>query len=135
VKLKGHDPRLPVGLYSSRGDIEIEGTPGAIRLLVEHFRGAPGTIALAVPWQRGAAPYNGFLTAIRVEAGAGMVTFRRQSTLLAVSGAPRPLALLAESIATLVTDHRGAARHVHIEYYPGHAFIDPDSLPVVVGVV
>jgi hypothetical protein len=127
------DRRLPVGLYSSRGDIEIEGTREAIRALVRSFRATPSTLTFVVPWQRGPKPYDGFLKEFQVHTGEGMVILRRQDDVLIASGAPHCLDLMAKNIATLLGDNE--ATHTHLEYYPGHPYIDGGSLPLVVGIV
>jgi hypothetical protein len=65
---------------------------------------------------------------------AGPIVVRLQGTNVIMRGAERKLSLLGENIAFLANQQPSRDQlkpHLHIEYIPGHAYLDETSEPLV----
>lgn len=65
---------------------------------------------------------------------SGPIVINVQGDNLIVRGAERKLSLLGENIAFLANQEPSRGRlktHLHIEYIPGHAYLDQTSEPLV----
>lgn len=130
------------GRYEARGSLELEATKGELQKLVHDIRTLSGsqTYDLFVSPSASADPYDGFLTQLRIERGHGQVLIYRQEGLLVISGAPGMLQLLADSLDFLVRQQTERSEmsgmevsdHIHLEYYPEHFFLHPNSEPLTV---
>ena len=74
-------------------------------------------------------------TAIRVrpdpDSGAGIL-ISRQGDELVLAGDPAALAVLAKNIGNLGGEPAAFGGHIHVEYFPDHAYLRAGSLPMVV---
>lgn len=79
------------------------------------------------------APYDVSLSDIRVFSGQGLVVWSvdEAADLVAISGDPSNLRILSENLLGLAT-HGIPDEHQHFEYFPGHYYLDPTSVPVSV---
>src|SRR5438552_4164375 len=116
-------PTLKVfGRYSRAGEIEIMGdNQGLLELSQALVSKKTATEKLLlVPQNTIAYPYDGFLSAIRVNKIGEAVTITREDEVLNISGAPDKLELMAENIRSLaITESSDTTDgHLHIEYYP-----------------
>ena len=127
------------GSYSEAGGVELRGSAQALSILVEFLTSgdAAGVRRLEVEPGSSPEPYDVFLTAVRVVRVDGATRVGLAGTTLEFSGAQEGLRLLAENIAW-VAEQSGpgsnaeSSSHLHVEYYPGHPFLSPDSEPLVV---
>ena len=124
--------------YCSDGDIELAGAVEDLRRLSQLLLSASPESVLdlgALPRGADAAPYDGFLTSIRVMRTAGKARVGRQDVSLVIEGSATALAALSQDIASLTTVDPGEEIeevHIHIEHHDGHSFIAPDSEPLVI---
>lgn len=49
-----------------------------------------------------------------------------------IVGDPESLAALGENVGRLVAEPQALGEHIHLEYFPGHTYILPNSAPLVV---
>jgi hypothetical protein len=125
--------------YSAAGGVELRGASRALMAFAELLASdaLPGAYRLEVPPGASPAPYDLFLTAVRVERGEGATQVGLEERTLLISGARETLGLLAENIEWLAGQPGGGADtsvapHLHVEYYPGHPFLSSDAEPLVV---
>jgi hypothetical protein len=125
------------GRYDDFG-AELEGRADALRDLAEALRGAGATEErpLRIPTAP-ASPFLGYIQSLKITQTNDHVVVSRLGSQLIISGSPHGLEVLA-SVVDHVSDQdpieaRGpSAYHIHIEYYPGHAYLKQGSLPLVV---
>jgi hypothetical protein len=65
-----------------------------------------------------------------VHAGSVRITVEPSRAALTITEDLASLAMLAANLDAMATDEQGG--HLHIDYFPGHAYLDPDSTPIVV---
>jgi hypothetical protein len=122
---------LLVGRYTSSGDLALEGPPDALRSLARRLRQAPSSIPLGRPASGNPSPYDGFLETIEVQRAETKVTIRKREGALLVCGNGACLEVLAANVEALSEDET-VGEHLHLDYHPGHFFLDPTSSPLVV---
>jgi hypothetical protein len=118
--------------------IELEGNSENLRQFAQAVRDAGITrvYRLQLP-SAPAAPYAGYLTSLRLEPSSGNVCLSLRNNQLIVQGARERLATFADNVEFL-SNSAGPVRfgacadHLHIEYYPGHFYLDEKSIPLVV---
>lgn len=129
-----------VARFEVGGGIELEGpAAGLLRLAALLRRGDEGTACqLAVPADREALPYDGFLAKLRLEATAGRVRIYRDAETLRIEGFPEGLEALSQNVEFLVSSAVGPdaieqeGRHVHVEYYENHPFLSQEAEPLTI---
>jgi hypothetical protein len=65
-----------------------------------------------------------------VPTGRVRITVEPSRAALIITGDFASLAMLAANLDALATDEEGG--HLHIDYFPGHAYLDPTSTPIIV---
>jgi hypothetical protein len=128
-----------VGRYTTAGQIELRGDPGALSdlasLLTSNTQFSAYT--LDIPQSLSPEPYDHFLTGLHIAKTSGAVEIKLQSNILVLAGSGENLTVLAQNIAWLANNPEpsgGIQRHIHIEYYPdpyGH-YLAPASLPLII---
>ncbi|RZS37724.1 hypothetical protein EV193_105282 [Herbihabitans rhizosphaerae] len=78
---------------------------------------------------------GGEIEPVRVTRGAGDVLIESAGDSLLITGSPDKLDVLADTVEgqaehPLTPDGRPA--HTHVDYFPGHFYLHPDSVPVVI---
>ena len=70
---------------------------------------------------------------LRVEDAVGKVLLTREGSALIVRGQSNFRKLLADEIDRFARGEiAGGSTHIHVEPYPGHFYLAPDSVPLVV---
>lgn len=128
-----------VGYYTTTDDVELEGDPEALRHLASLLTTSMPLLvcSLYTPPSGSPAPYDDFLTTIRIQSDNGAICMRRQHSTLIIAGSRANRSVLAENV-TWLADHfdpsEGSAHHLHIEYYSTayDSYLDPSVLPLIV---
>jgi hypothetical protein len=79
------------------------------------------------------SPYDNALVEIAVKrrpAQAATITLARETHALEISGDEASLAVLAENLGEFGAEST-PDEHMHIEYFPGHFYLGPNSHPLV----
>lgn len=129
-----------VARHEHAGGIEMEGQSEALlRLAALLAEGdATTTDAFTIPCDRVAAPFDGFLTRLRLRAVRGPVRIRRDGETLCIEGSAEALGILAQNVEFLASsvvgpgDARDQDQHIHLEYYAHHPFLAPEAEPLTV---
>jgi hypothetical protein len=110
-------------------ELEVSGSGADLKSLADCIRNAQGfasddvVVSLKRPsW-------------LQVTAASGPVKILRKSGKICIEGSSDKLAVLANSIESLAgeTPTQGVLKpHLHIEYVPGHFYLDQHSDPLVV---
>ena len=84
-----------------------------------------------------AQPYDGFLSTLRIEERDDSVQVAVNDDTLCIRGRRSLLAILAKNVRHVAgADASGLdgrmRYHAHVEYYPGHFFLTPDSIPLII---
>lgn len=106
-------------------EVEVAGSRANMKAIAKSVASS-GTVPL-VP-QGDPAPYEKWIEAIKIEETAGSLAIRVDtwSNILRLTGSPQTLQMLAKTVLVLA----GAAEenyHLHVEFYPGHPFLDEQS--------
>ena len=129
-----------IALYGGKGELAVEGTSQALATLAAGLREASPVVELPLnlPSAREIGAYSGFLTTIRISTVDQPVEVLRDGFVLQIRGSRSKLGLVASNIESLITSEevvptRGRIPpHLHMEFYPGHFFLHPDSEPLVI---
>jgi hypothetical protein len=80
-----------------------------------------------------ADPDDGAAASIRIRSSRepGVAAERHGDDVMIV-GDPESLAALGENVARLVAEPEALGKHIHVEYFPGHTYIRPNSAPLLV---
>jgi hypothetical protein len=82
-----------------------------------------------------ADPYKSWLGRVLVEPNSrDLLLVSIAGSDLIVAGNERSRSLLARNIEILAGSESHPS-HLHLEHYPGHAFLDPDSVPLIVELI
>ncbi|MEU7826029.1 hypothetical protein [Catellatospora sp. NPDC049133] len=121
---------LQVRHSASTAEVEIQFTDAAaFDALVALLRAGTGHVYTATAAQ--AAPYERLLAGVLVVTRPGRpAEFTVRGDRLAIGGDARHLTTMADALAGVGELPPG--RHEHVEHYPDHPYLGPDSLPVVV---
>lgn len=121
-----------LAVLSEAGELEMSGSRTAFAVFADWVRcdHRDATFALAAPTalaEGGAALKQ---VEVRTLSGPGVAIKRERHSTLVIEAAPRELLWLAavlEDFSTMAP----AGGHFHLEYYPGHVALLPESTPVV----
>jgi hypothetical protein len=123
-----------VARYDRRGGVEVAGRPDDLRRLSDLLLSEDGKAAfdLTVPRAEDAAPYDGFLSSMSVETADQKARITRRGDSVRVVGSRVALTSLARSIEFIASNGDTKSAHIHVEFYEGHRFLEPDSEPLTV---
>jgi hypothetical protein len=62
--------------------------------------------------------------------GQVRITVDPSRASMTITGDRASLAMLAANVDAMATDDQGG--HLHIDYFPGHAYLGPDSTPLII---
>jgi hypothetical protein len=121
--------------FTAAGDLLLEGDPEGFLHLADLLAELPpaGRILECEQGPR-SQPYDGFFEQLILKDSerAGFSVQRQGRSLLCV-GDPTGRRSVAEIIRRLASDlAAGAEQHVHLEYYPDHPFLWPETEPLVI---
>jgi hypothetical protein len=126
-----------VGKYGENS-VNLEGTSDALRELSEMLQLARVVeeILLFVP-PKPAVPYVRYLRSLTLGRSEDNVSVSRIGEQGTIRGAAKKLGILARNIERLADQPQpsGAtnqASHMHVEYHPGHFYLAPGSVPLVI---
>lgn len=134
-------PLNMVAQYSASSDLLFEATVAALGRFADLLEddSLETDFELVVPAEPVAASYEGFLTAlhlVKVEGQAGLKIYRERNVLI-ISGGLANSSTFAANIRFLQEEALSrpsmqSVLHLHIEYYPDHPYLDPNSDPLVI---
>jgi hypothetical protein len=113
--------------------VDLEGTAEALLGLALQIRAsvAQQSFPLRLP-STPASPYLGYARMLIIRQNAGNVSVSRDAGAITIAGSPEKLAILARNIEWLMGQDARAVNHLHIEYYQGHAYVEKESISLVV---
>ena len=135
--------KLLVGLCTMEGDLELGGsTQGLLGLAKCLTRKSETRFDLPL-YTTGVnpAPHDDVLTRLSVEIGGEQPLYiGRFGSTLRIKVSPSAVEILAsnlERLARQASDRPAGpvSAHAHVEYYPGHYFLDERSEPIVIAVL
>lgn len=118
--------------YSPRtGEVAIVCTRQDLAQLAALLQAGHGRIICSAASPSG--PYAVLLESLTVDSKLGQsVIFRvTDGSILAIDGDMAKLGILAENVAEFAEAEAVEGTHWHVEYFPGHFYLGPDSAPVV----
>lgn len=130
-----------ISQYSASNDLLFEATVGVLGRVADLLEDDPRetNYELLVPAEPVAASYEGFLTTLHFEKveGQGRLRICREHNVLMISGDSADCSTFAANIRFLQEEalSRPSMRsvlHLHIEYFPNHPYLDPNSDPLVI---
>jgi hypothetical protein len=126
-----------IGKYDN-SSIDIEGSAESLRELSEVIQSFIGSelFSLYVP-STSPSPYLGYAKSLKLERGGGNVRVFRHGAEISISGSPEKLLIFARNIGRLAEQENHTRSdpyhdHIHIDYHPGHFYLDEESIPLVV---
>jgi hypothetical protein len=114
-------------------EVEIAGSRSELSEIASWIRNQRSPIAI-VNSEQNPAPYTNNVAVIVIQESASEKVVMRvdhDAASLHVSGSSKLLHCLADEIRELATDAE-PGYHLHLEYFDGHFFLGPGSVPVVV---
>jgi hypothetical protein len=108
------------------------GSADLVRLAAFVRSGQPRVIRLGVP-DTDAAPYDRWLDSVDIRPGEGTLLIAIEDSRLILAGNAACRDTLAYNLEFLASSEE-QADHLHVEYYPGHPFLDEHSVPLVLEV-
>ncbi len=108
------------------GDLELQGTPDALRELASCLRSA-GSLETCIDAN---AIGEGAPQRVCVRVTKGMVRIYRLAAVLCIGGSPERLEILAGNVDTIASS--GPGNHIHVEHYEGHPYLGSTSEPLVI---
>jgi hypothetical protein len=132
-----------IGLYTKDGDLELGGnTQGLLSLAKRLMRQSETQFDILLSTSGvDPTPYDGVLTrlSVKIEVEQQLYIGRTGATLR-IEGSQRTVAIFASNLESLV--RQGSEQpidstrvHMHVEYCPGHCFLDEHSEPIVITVL
>lgn len=123
--------------YSPPSEIDPEGTPVEFRVLWKDLMDAlnSGSVELTLDTETtfNPSPYQTALVRLYIHSVTGRIQVSvSEEGELTIAGPGDGLAAFAACLVT--PDDVKDGYHRHFEYWDGHAFIAPDSLPLVISV-
>ena len=116
-------------VLEGRDELEISGEKrDLLALAAICFSGRDGQLPLKVS-SDGATD-----SSVSISLGSGPIEIRLESSNVLIRGEQSKLSLLGENIAFLANQKTSRERlkpHLHIEYVPGHAYLEEASEPLV----
>ncbi|HEU4405494.1 MAG TPA: hypothetical protein VFS43_09410 [Polyangiaceae bacterium] len=125
---------MRIGFDPTAGELDVSGTANELTALADVVRAGEGGLpADAASRERSA--YSEALRTVKVRTteppdSLVVICVDVAALTLLIRGGLEKLAVLANSLAEVARWERSG--HVHIEYHPGHYYLDPNSAAVVV---
>jgi hypothetical protein len=119
------------GRYCENG-IDLAGDGEAINFLAQAIRQTHRTnqLFLHKPKSRLPDPYDGFALSLEIRVTNSLVCISRCDDQIGIAGSSDLLEILAQNVGFVTTN--SGSNHLHIEFYPSHFFLDPESIPLVI---
>jgi hypothetical protein len=119
---------LLTAVYQTNVQVEVAGSQRGLSLLAEALASNQRkAMELAQPAQVEA--WDGWLSRIEILPASGKVLVSRVDRILKIEGDPGGLTVLGDNVRKLAAG--GLGSHIHEEYYSGHPFLDPDTMPLI----
>jgi hypothetical protein len=109
-------------------ELEMFGPPSDLQQLIQHLTsGKDETISLAASSNFYASDRDLF-TQLMIKITHDNVIIEANNLTITITGSTKGLANLSQSIQILLSQENDfSSKHSHIEYFPGHPFIAPES--------
>lgn len=122
---------LQVTVLLGDREVEVEGTPTALRQLATLIQ-SPAEVSIGLASGRvNLGPFRGFARSITVRPNERKVRIERQDDQLLLSGTWGAREVLAANLNDFAQGPYEPGDHLHVEFFPGHAYLDEGSLPLV----
>lgn len=129
---------MTLSVMYDNSSLEIEGNADALRKLSLKISGCDGTCQVTLPDfsevnERGLGYANG----LTISVGSGPVSIARLEKHILISGSKEKLQVLAQNFLWLADREKPETLtkirdHLHIDYYPGHFFLEEGALPLTI---
>ena len=117
--------------YASRtGEVKVLGTRDDLHHLASLVKAGRGEVPCCEDNTPG--PYNKTLSTVTIfnTPGRNVVLSVTDRGTLLIDGDMTKLSVFAKNISGFA-EAAGAQEHMHVEYFPGHFYLGPESAPVV----
>jgi hypothetical protein len=120
-----------IGNYDNK-EIDLEGDVASLRALADSIRELRGVLELNLdrPDTMTKNLYFGRANSLKIQVVLGNVRVSRDNDQIVISGSSEKLQKLAKNIES--TANNSSSTHTHIEFFPGHFFLEPDSVPLII---
>jgi malonyl CoA-acyl carrier protein transacylase len=120
-----------IGKYDE-GQIDLEGDAESLRRLAEEIRQLRDVFErpLNKPSSGSQAPDSGLAISLKIEVANDKVCVSRTKRQIVITGSNEKLKILAQNIQ-FAADNVDS-NHQHIDYHPGHFYLDPHSVPLII---
>jgi hypothetical protein len=122
----------------AESSVDIEGSAESLRELSQVIQktGSSGTLVFRIP-QNPPTPYLAYAKSLRICPSQGNISIIRNGDEIIINGSPEKLFILAQNIEGLAEQatHESPGNHqahLHIEYHPGHFYLQENSIPLIV---
>lgn len=112
-------------------EVEVEGTPIALRQLASLIRSSAEVSIDLTPGLVDPSPYKGFVRSITVRPNENKVQIQRSDDQLLLTGRLAAREVLAANVNDFADSHYEPGDHLHIDFFPGHYYLEEGSLPLV----
>jgi hypothetical protein len=111
--------------------IEVKGDASSLQALAQTLCDAQTSFEVALDVPLGQSyPYLGNCRTLRVNVAEGKIRIMRGDSVIYISGSLDNLKILAQNID--FASRNSQSKHQHIEFYPSHYFLEPDSTPLII---
>ena len=113
-------------------EVLLIGPPVSLRELADRLIGpSPATVPLSLAGNAWAYPKR--LCSISIETlDASRTGIEVRGACLQIKGPIHQLKAIADNVKQLAANSAESASHMHMEYYDGHPFLEPRSVPLVI---
>ena len=120
-----------IGKYG-KGGINLEGDAESFCELAQAIReaGDAREFILTIPSKDAPNPYPGLADRLVIQTTNGSVLITRDASRIGITGSSEKLNALAKNIDFAARNAQ--SKHQHLEFYPGHFFLAPDSVPLII---
>jgi hypothetical protein len=118
--------------FDGDGTISVSAAPEALAALGKALANEVESVVELTP-PASTPPDCERATGVRVRRHAGPgVSVTREGSEVVIVGDAAAVAQLARNIERLGNEPATLGGHIHLEYFPDHAYLRPDSIPIVV---
>jgi hypothetical protein len=121
---------LQIRRHDATRETALSGTAAELSALAASMR--DGSVSITLDVAGDPAPYSRMLSSLAVARTDGPVVIERREAVLHIRGGAAQLDVLAANIQDFAAEEGDAGSHLHIEYFPGHGYLDETSEALVV---
>lgn len=116
--------------WTAPARLDLEGTDEELSLAAEEIRDVPGGqwCGISAAVRGDPAPYDEMLSLVLVESAGDRLRIRVDGDHMVIRGPVHALCALSDLLDLVACQ----GSHAHVEWHPGHPFLDAESVPLVV---